>query len=251
MVSQKDGRMIITLKKISKIFKEDGKDLIALKDINLEVRDGEFFIFLGPSGCGKSTLLRIMSGLEKEYAGQVELSEGITKKDFSFIFQQFAILPWMSVFENVELGLLTRNIPKMERYAKVMKELEKLGLEKFAQSRPKELSGGMRQRIGIARSLVTNPKIIFMDEPFSALDSFTAKGLRQELLEIWQRTKTTMVMVTHLIPEALELADRIAVLTSRPGQIEAVVANPLPRPRQKRSQQFFDMEDKLNSLIKF
>lgn len=243
--------MIIALKNVTKIFKEDGQDLVALKDINLEINSGEFFILLGPSGSGKSTLLRIMSGLEKEYQGQVVLGENISQKDFSFIFQQFALLPWMNVLDNVGLGLLARNIPQKERENIVMEELKKLGLEKFANSFPKELSGGMRQRIGIARAIVTKPKIIFMDEPFSALYSFTAEELRQEILEIWQRTKTTMVMVTHLISEALELGDRIAVLTPRPGKIEAVVENKLNRPRQKRSQDFFNMEDKLNELIKF
>lgn len=241
---------IITLKNISKTFKEDSNELTVLKDINLEIKMGEFFIFLGPSGSGKSTLLRIMSGLEKEFQGSVELGEDTLKSDFSFIFQQFALLPWMSVFENVEVGLLARHVSKSDRHTLVMEELKKLGLEKFANSLPKELSGGMKQRVGIARSLVTKPKIIFMDEPFSALDSFTAESLRQEILGIWQDTKTTMVMVTHLISEAIELADRIAVLTSRPGKIEQVVGVNLPRPRQKRSESFYNLEDKLNSLIK-
>lgn len=240
----------IALRKISKTFKEDSEELTVLKDINLEINLGEFFIFLGPSGSGKSTLLRIMSGLEKDFQGQVILNKDITQADFSFIFQQFALLPWLTVFENVEIGLLARGISKEERRQRVMDELNKLGLEKFAKTHPKELSGGMRQRVGIARALVTNPKIIFMDEPFSALDSFTAEGLRKEVLDIWQRTKITIVMVTHLIPEALELADRIAVLTSRPGQVEKVIENNLPKPRQKRSQDFFKMEDKLYGLVK-
>ena len=243
--------MIISLKNISKTFKEDSKQLAVLRDINLEIKKGEFFVFLGPSGSGKSTLLRIMSGLEKEYQGKVTLDETVSQKDFSFIFQQFALLPWLSVFKNVELGLLTRGIPKNERIQKVMDELKKLGLEKFTHSLPKELSGGMKQRVGIARALVTNPKIIFMDEPFSALDSFTAEELREDVLEIWQRTKTTIIMVTHLISEAIELADRIAVITSRPGKIESILENNLSRPRQKRSQEFFNMEDRLSNLIKF
>lgn len=241
----------ITLKSITKIFSEEEKELTVLKDINLEINQGEFFIFLGPSGSGKSTLLRIMSGLEKSFKGKVELGGDISKSDFSFVFQQFALLPWMSVFENVEIGLLSRASSKTERYEKVMAELQKLGLEKFAKSFPKELSGGMRQRVGIARAFVTNPKIIFMDEPFSALDSFTAKELRQEILTIWQKTKSTMIMVTHLISEAIELADRIAVLTPRPGQIEEVVENLIARPRQLRSKDFYALEDKLYKLVKF
>lgn len=242
---------IISLKNISKTFVEDSKTLVVLKDINLEINEGEFFIFLGPSGSGKSTLLRIMSGLEKDFQGKIQMGEQISGSDFSFVFQQFALLPWMSVFENVEIGLLARNVPKAQRYGRVMDELQKLGLQKFAKNSPKELSGGMKQRVGIARALVTNPKIIFMDEPFSSLDSFTAGELRSEVLEIWQLTKTTAVMVTHLISEAIELSDRIAVLTSRPGQIEQVVENPLPRPRKIRSQEFYALEDKLYKLIKF
>ncbi len=257
---------IISLKNISKTFVEDGKKLQALENINLEIKEGEFFIFVGPSGCGKSTLLRIMSGLEKDFQGKVELGQGLTahpssggQADFSFtakqegiafIFQQFALLPYLSVFQNVELGLLARNIPKSERHERVSAELKKLGLEKYSKSYPKELSGGQKQRVGIARALVTNPKIIFMDEPFSALDSFTADTLRKEVLRIWHESKSTIVMVTHLISEALELADRIAVLTPRPGKIEAILENPLSRPRQMRSEGFFKMEDKIKELIK-
>lgn len=241
----------IKLKNVSKKFVEDSKELIALKDINLEINEGEFFVILGPSGSGKSTLLRLMSGLEKNFEGTITLGSGVKKSDFSFVFQQFALLPWMNVFENVQLGLLSRKMTKEKRREKIMAELTKLGLDKFEKSFPRELSGGMKQRVGIARALVTDPKIIFMDEPFSSLDSFTAAELRQEILSIWQRTKITIVMVTHLISEALELADRIAVLTSRPGMVEAVVKNSLPRPRQKRSKEFFEMEDKLTELVKF
>lgn len=241
--------MIISLKNISKTFIEDGKKLQALEDINLETQEGEFFVILGPSGSGKSTLLRIMSGLEKEFSGQLNYA-GVTQEDFSFVFQQFALLPYLTVFQNVELGLLARGVPKHQRAGKVLAELKKLGLEKFVKSYPKEVSGGQKQRVGIARALVTNPKIIFMDEPFSSLDSFTAQVLRKEVLDIWETSKTTIIMVTHLISEALEVSDRIAVLTSRPGKIEQVLENPLSRPRQLRSEGFFKMEDKISELIK-
>lgn len=242
---------IITLKNITKRFKDDSRELTVLKDIDLEIKEGEFFVILGPSGSGKSTILRIMSGLEKEFHGHLSLGPGVRKSDFGFMFQQFALLPWMSVYENVELGLLQRKMTNEKRHEKIMTELQKLGLENFASSFPSELSGGMKQRVGIARALVTDPKVIFMDEPFSALDSFTAEELRQEILSIWEKTKITIVMVTHLIPEALELADRIAVLSSRPGTVEEVVKNNLPRPRKKRSADFFAMEDKLLELVKF
>lgn len=242
---------IITLRDISKTFQEKGgKPLLVLKNISTEIFEGEFFTFLGPSGCGKSTLLRIMSGLEKSFTGKINLASGITKSDFSFVFQQFALLPWLTVRENIELGLIARNVPKNIRDERVTKELKLFGLEKFANSYPRELSGGMKQRVGLARAFITNPKIIFMDEPFSELDSFTAESLRKELLKMWQERKMTIIMVSHNIEEVLELADRIAVLTPIPGQIEKILENHLPRPRNKRSPEFFRLYDELYQAIK-
>jgi NitT/TauT family transport system ATP-binding protein len=243
-------RPLITLKNISKTFDADGAPLEVLKDINLEIDVGEFFVFLGPSGSGKSTLLRIMSGLEKDYRGEVRLAADVGFGDFSFVFQQFALLPWLTVAENAAFGLLARGIPLPERKKRVSKELKQLGLERFADAYPRELSGGMRQRVGIARALATHPKVIFMDEPFSELDSFTAEELRKEILAIWQERNITVVMVTHIISEALELGDRIAVLTPRPGKIEKVVANYLPRPRVLRSEHFYLLEDQIHKLIR-
>lgn len=242
---------VIILKNISKKFQEKtSEELLALQHINLEIAPGEFFIFLGPSGSGKSTLLRIMSGLEKLYQGEIKFGPGIRSSDLNFVFQQFALLPWLTVFRNIELGLLSRNVPQDIRKARVEKELKRFSLERFADSFPKELSGGMRQRVGIARALATDPKIIFMDEPFSELDSFTAEELRKEVLTIWHNTKPTIIMVTHLIEEAIELADRIAVFTPRPGKIEKVVVNHLPRPRIKRHPDFYNLEDTLYTLIR-
>ncbi|HEY4477127.1 MAG TPA: ABC transporter ATP-binding protein [Candidatus Paceibacterota bacterium] len=236
----------ITLKNVSKAFAE----LIILHDVNLEIKMGEFFVFVGPSGAGKSTILRIMSGLESDFKGSLTLSEGLTRRDMSFVFQQFALLPWLSVEENVGLGLVARGVPPKERHERVMKELSQLGLEKFAHVKPRELSGGMRQRVGIARAFVTDPKVIFMDEPFSELDSFTAEVLRKELLGIWEKRKPTIIMVTHIVEEAVELADRIAVLTPRPARIEHVVENNLPRPRKERSEEFYNLEDRVTQLVR-
>lgn len=246
----------LVAKRITKTFEErPSKSLLALKDINLEIQRGEIFVLLGPSGSGKSTLLRIMSGLEKSYNGSVVFGSGIKKEDISFVFQQFALLPWLTVYQNVELNLLSRHLKEDERRAAICLELKKFGLEKFAHVYPKELSGGMRQRVGLARAMVSKPKIIFMDEPFSELDSFMARQLRQELLDIWKTTSTTnarltIIIVTHLIEEALLLADRIAVLTPRPGHIEKLIINHLPRPREIRSPDFFKLEDELYQLIK-
>jgi NitT/TauT family transport system ATP-binding protein len=241
---------VITLKNITKYFEEDGKQLLILDNISLEIETGEFFVLVGPSGSGKSTLLRIASGLEKSYKGEVILGKDMSQKDMSFVFQQFALLPWLTVFENIELSLLSKNLDPDQRRKIVSGELKQFGLEKFTHSHPKDLSGGMRQRVGIARALASSPKIIFMDEPFSELDSFTAEELRRELLQIWIKRRPTIVMVTHIIAEALELADRIAVLTARPAKIERVVKNTLPRPRVMRSNDFFHMEDQLYSLIR-
>ena len=253
---------LITLKNVSKHFPEDGKQgMTVLTDINLEIFPGEIFAFVGPSGSGKSTLLRIMSGLERQYNGSVIIHEGHSTRDFSFVFQQFALLPWLTVGENISLGLVARKISAHRIKERVAKEVKRFGLERFGNSYPRDLSGGMRQRVGIARAIATDPKVIFMDEPFSELDSFTAEELRKELLRIWQnpewgeekkhtQERPTIVMVTHIVEEALELADRIAVLTQRPGKIEKIVKNTLGRPRALRSQEFFAFEDELYRLIK-
>ncbi|MBI3335352.1 MAG: ABC transporter ATP-binding protein [Candidatus Portnoybacteria bacterium] len=240
----------LSLHHITKIFTENSRHLTVLEDISLEIFSGEFFVILGPSGSGKSTLLRIVSGLEKNYRGEVTYASTLSHSDMSFIFQQFALLPWLTVYQNVELGLVARHAQKEFRAKKVMEELVRLGLEKFTHAYPRELSGGMRQRVGIARALATDPKIIFMDEAFSELDSFTAEELRKEFLKIWQERKPTIIMVTHLIPEAIELADRIAVFTPRPGKIEKIVANKLGRPREKRSEEFYHLEDELAKVIR-
>lgn len=241
---------IIKIKNLSKTFRMPGGEMLSvLSDVDLEIFSGEFFMFVGPSGSGKSTILRAISGLEKEYSGTITLNN-ISRKDMSFVFQEFALLPWLTVYENVELGLVGHKVPEKERYNIVVAELTKFGLDKFAHSFPRELSGGMKQRVGIARALVTNPKIIFMDEPFSELDSFTAEELRKELLSIWIERKMTVVMVTHIVEEAIELADRIAVLTPRPSKIEKLVVNHLPRPRQKRSSEFYHLEDELFRIIR-
>lgn len=240
----------LTVHNVTKTFAEErGHHLTVLQNIELKINQGEFFVLVGPSGSGKSTLLRIMSGLETDYRGTVDLGSGLTKADISFVFQQFALLPWLTVFHNVEIGLQGLSLSKLERAARVKRELKRFGLDKFGEHYPRELSGGMMQRVGMARALARNPKLIFMDEPFSELDSFTAAQLRQEFLGIWSEQRPTICMVTHIIPEAIELADRIAILTARPGRLEKVVTNHLPRPRNLRSSDFFALEDQLQALI--
>lgn len=245
------ARPVLTLTNVGKTFCGlDGKRIAAVRDVSLKIREGEFFVLLGPSGSGKSTLLRIMSGLEHVYEGTVTFAHGVTAQDIAFVFQQFALLPWLTVRQNIEFGLLSRGMDAGERRKKSTRVMRRLGLISFADTFPRALSGGLRQRVGIARALVVEPKIIFMDEPFSELDSFTAEDLRKEVLRIWSESGVTIVMVTHLISEAIELADRIAVLTPRPASIERMVVNALPRPRARRSLEAFRLEDLLYRLVK-
>ncbi len=241
----------LTLRSVSKSFHDrPTSNLPALQKIDLAIESGEVFVFIGPSGCGKSTLLRLMCGLETVSHGHVHLGEDLAPTDISFVFQQFALLPWLTVSENIALGLRARHVaaPLIER--RVAKELATFGLKKFAHSYPRELSGGMQQRVGIARALATDPKIILMDEPFSELDSFTAQELRRELLDIWSSRQLTIVLVTHIIEEAILLANRIAVLSPRPGHIRKIITNTLPRPRIERSADFYALEDQLYELVK-
>ena len=242
---------LFTLTNLVKTYPDSKKQAkIVLDHINLTIYEGEFLILLGPSGCGKSTLLRLLSGLEKDYAGSIERTGHLNPHDVSFVFQQFALLPWLTVEQNAAMGLVTQHMSDHERHIRVSNALHKFGLGNYLHAYPRELSGGMRQRVGIARAFATEPKIIFMDEPFSELDSFIARELRNELLAMWEERKPTIVMVTHLIEEAITLADRIAVLSPRPSKIERIVINDLPRPRNIRSEESFKLEDQLYSLIK-
>lgn len=241
----------ITIKGLGKEFFPGTKHhMTALHEVDLNIKHGEFFVMVGPSGCGKSTLLRILSGLDESTDGTVTFDESIKREDIGFVFQHFALLPWLTVSENIEMGLIGKGVEKSLRTKIVKKEIERFGLSRFAKLRPHELSGGTQQRVGLARAFAVEPTMLFMDEPFSELDSFTAEELRQELLDLWREKKTTIIMVTHIVEEALELADRIAVMTAHPGTVEAIVTNSLPRPRNLRSQEFFKMEDKIYRLIR-
>lgn len=240
----------ILLKNIGKEFRVKDKRITVLNDIDLEIKKGEFFVILGPSGVGKSTLLRIMSGLERDFSGQVILGKGITREDFSFIFQQYAIMPWLSVYENVRFSLTSKGISEQEKDSRVRKTLGMLGLDKVENLYPYELSGGMKQRVGIARALVINPKVIFMDEPFSELDSFTTEELREDILKIWKKDKPTIIMVTHNIDDAIKLADRVAIISSKPARIKKIFENKMKRPRNLRSHEAYKIEDYIFRLIK-
>lgn len=232
---------MIKLSNISKTFWTAEGTTLALTNVNLEVNSGEFVCLVGPSGCGKSTILRIITGLEKASTGDIK-----TEGEPSMVFQQFALFPWLTVAENIAFPLKMQGKPA---HKKVTELISEMGLKGFEDKHPKELSGGMKQRVGIARALATDPQVLLLDEPFSALDTFTAKTLRQELLKVWRARKMTVLMVTHLVEESVELADKIAVMSARPGTILQTLDNKLDRPRNVRSREFFKLVDTINALI--
>lgn len=236
---------IIQVRRISQIYSESGDKLKVLDDISFDVVPGEFICIVGSSGGGKSTLLRILAGLQKQTEGKI-----INMPDqVGFVFQNFALFPWLNVENNVSFGLRMQGLSKNQIRKRVHEEIQRIGLEGFETSHPKELSGGMKQRVGIARALAVHPKVLLLDEPFSALDEITAKGLRHDLLRIHKQTKETVIMVTHLVEEAVELADRIIVMSPRPGRVRKIIQNNMSRPRNTRSNEFFKLVDEIEDLL--
>lgn len=247
------GQIDLEVLGVTKSFDSGESNLIALRDVDFEVYQGEFQCIVGPSGCGKSTLLRIMAGLTKPTSGVIKFRGTEIEKPhpkISMVFQTFALLPWKTVFENVELGLKLRGIPKLERHRISKEHIDLVGLKGFENSYPKQLSGGMRQRVGFARALATDPEVVLLDEPFSALDELTANSLRQEVLRLWRDMGKTFVMVTHSISEAVELAKRIVVLSSRPAKVKDIVGIEMPWPRKRASPDFESYESRVFSLLK-
>lgn len=238
---------IITIKDLKKVYPRVSgqRRTEVFNDIKLTIHKGEFLVLLGPSGCGKSTLLRIISGLDTATSGTVEYGKSLNHYDISFVFQNFGILPWLTVSENIQIGLISKKIPKHERLKQTEIILGKFGLGSFKNYFPHELSGGMKQRVGLARAFITRPEIVFLDEPFSELDFFTAKNLRDLLLDMWKENNTTVVMVSHYVDEAVALADRIVVFSDRPSKVVKIITNNLPRPRRDRSAEFFATEDEV------
>jgi ABC-type nitrate/sulfonate/bicarbonate transport system ATPase subunit len=237
----------ITVSNVHKTYLQGGHRVEALKDIDLTIAEGEFFVLLGPSGSGKSTLLRIIAGLDTATSGSVAFAPGLSNNDIAFVFQQFGLLPWLSVSENITMNLVGRNVPEAEQHEKTKQALEEFGLTRFAHHMPRELSGGMRQRVGLARAFVTEPKIIFLDEPFSELDFFTAAELRKELVTLWQKTGCTIVMVSHNIAE--RSWPTASPFSARPGTVQSLIQNDLKRPRSPRSESLFAMEDELTAFL--
>ena len=250
------GTAIIEARHVGKTYRaERGKELTVLRDISFTLHEGEIVAILGRSGAGKSTFLRILAGLVPASSGTVTYrGTDITGPNpgVGLVFQTFALMPWLTVQANVELGLEARGVPREERRRAALQAIDAIGLDGFENAYPKELSGGMRQRVGIARALVVQPDALFMDEPFSALDVLTAENLRNEVLKMWsgdQRSIKSVLIVTHNIEEAVQMADRVVVLGSHPGHLIADVPVTLPRPRDRHSAQFEAMVDTLYAIL--
>src|SRR3954451_11121172 len=247
---------IIRAEKIEKYYAQPSQNRIQVfSATDLSIVPGEIVALLGPSGSGKSTMLRMLSGLSKPSAGQVYWHEkpiGETEINVSIVFQSFALFPWLTVLENVEAPLQARGVPPEERRHRSLRMLDTVGLDGFESAYPKELSGGMRQRVGFARALVVNPDILLLDEPFSQLDVLTAETLRNDLLELWMRDRIPtkgILMVSHNIEEAVEMADRILIFSSDPGRISAELPVALGRPRAPESAPFRQIMDQVYTLL--
>jgi NitT/TauT family transport system ATP-binding protein len=247
---------IIAIQGLRKAFKKAStQDLLVLEDINFEFHEGEIVALLGKSGSGKSTLLRIIAGLVSPTSGKITYrGKPVTQPvpGIAMVFQSFALMPWLTVLENVELGLEAQGVGRDERRQRAIKAIDTIGLDGFESAFPKELSGGMRQRVGLARALVINPDVLLMDEPFSALDVLTAENLKSDLLELWQEKKTNtngILLVTHNIEEAAMLADRIIILGSDPGYILADLPVELPQPRDAETPEFRALVDRIYRLM--
>ena len=237
----KSNKGILSIKGLNKSFSVDGSEVVALEDINLDFSENELTVIVGSSGCGKSTLLRIISGFIKDYTGSVTLNGKAVEgpgRDRGFVFQEPRLMPWLTVSKNVLFGLKDYKEEEQLLYD----YLKLVGLYDFANAYPSQLSGGMKQRCAIARALINRPEILLLDEPFGALDAMTKILLQEELIKINQNSQTTFIMVTHDIEEAIYLADKIIVMTPRPGKIREVIPVGIKRPRDRSSADFVEIK---------
>lgn len=235
-----------SIKNLRKTFHVDREDIQVLRDINFQIEEGELISIVGHSGCGKSTLLKIIAGLVTYETGTVEINDQrITEPDIDrgMVFQEHRLLPWMTVRENIALGLY--HLPREKKNRIVSEHLELVKLTGFEKVYPHQLSGGMAQRASIARALVNSPKILLLDEPFGALDALTRIQMQKEILRIWEKEKTTMILVTHDIDEAIYLSDRVLVMSSRPGTIETIIPVKIGRPRDRGGTDFAQIKKKI------
>lgn len=246
---------LLKVEHVEKKFVEGGKEHTVIKDFNFSVYDGEFVSLVGPSDSGKSTLLRIIAGLEKPTSGNVYFNgvkvTGHNDK-VSLVFQNFALIPWLTVLENIILPLEARGIPKKEAIRLSEFFIDKVGLEGFEEAYPRELSRGIKQRVGIARALVVQPELLLLDEPFSNLDIFSARNLQEELLDLWQDPEfnlKSILMVTNSIEEAVYMSDRVILISEKPGRTIGQVKVPLPRPRKYKSKELLEIVDQIYAKL--
>lgn len=235
----------LQLKNISKTFKRNSKKQLVLDNINLNVKKSEFIAIVGPSGCGKTTLLRIIMGLEHPSKGSTKLDEKKIKEAGSalgMVFQEFSLFGWRTILENVTFGLEMKKLKKEEQMKIAEEYIKLVELDDFKEHYPCELSGGMKQRVAVARALATNPEVLLMDEPFGALDAQTRNTLQTELIKIWRKTRKTVIFITHNIEEAIFLAQRIVILSKIPSTVERIVENKLPYPRDKLAPDFIELK---------
>lgn len=239
---------LVSFRQVAKSFPVDGRELQAIERFDLEVADGEFIAIVGASGCGKSTLLRLLVGLDREFQGEIRIDgkpiDGIGGER-GIVFQEHRLFPWLTVEQNVALGLVNEPLSETGKAARVADYLQLVGLTAFARAYPHQLSGGMAQRVAIARGLVASPRILLLDEPFGALDALTRQQLQEELQRIRQRERITTVLVTHDVEEALFLADRVVVMAPRPGRIKRIVEVPLEHPRERGGYDFLRQREAL------
>lgn len=242
--------LYIRIEDVSKQYVQNKKIFQAMEHVSLDVEKGEFICLLGPSGCGKSTLLNSIAGFENVTTGKITIEgKEVTEPSIKnvTIFQNYGLLPWRTVQKNVELGLEGKKLAKKDRSKLANKYIELVGLSNFSKSHPCQLSGGMQQRVAIARALAVDPEIIFMDEPFGALDALTRMNMQDEISGIWEKHKKTIIFVTHDIEESVFLADRVVIMTQNPGKIKSIIDVPLPRKRDRTSPDFLKIRDKIFS----
>ena len=258
MYSSSSAAPVVSIKNVNKVFGENQNQTIALKDVNLDIYPGEFISLIGPSGCGKSTLLRAVGDLISPTTGDVTVNgkraqQARLDRDYGMVFQSPVLFEWRSVQANVELPLEVLKINKAEREKRAADMLALVELSKFTKHYPWQLSGGMQQRVAIARALAFKPAILLMDEPFGALDEITRERMNDELLSIWARTKTTVIFVTHSIPEAVFLSTRIVVMSARPGRITHLIDIDMPQPRNietRESKRFFELATEVREALR-
>lgn len=243
---------LVEFKNIQKHFVVNQKPVQVIEDFNLEILEGEFIAIVGSSGCGKSTLLRLLAGLDRDFQGQIQIEGQAIRgigNDRAVVFQEHRLFPWLTVTQNIELGLINEKLSRQDKRQRIDKAIDLIGLHGFEKAYPHQLSGGMSQRVAIARSLVTQPRIFLLDEPFGALDALTRHQMQNELLRIQAQEKITTILITHDVEEAVTLADRVVILKPKPGRIEQIVAVDLPRPRNRSSFELHQLKEQVFRIL--